>query len=202
MFNGIIEHMGTVEQIESQSGGKLLRVSCTFSGDLKMDESISINGVCQTVVQCGSGHFDVQIIEETLNKTALGELAKKDRVNLERSLRLSDRISGHLVQGHVDTTGSITSIENAESGRLIGIHYPEEFHNLIVGRGSICVDGISLTVAREKGSEFTVAIIPYTFEHTNLKFKRPNDPVNLEFDIFGKYAVRYLQNTRQRPKSS
>ncbi|MEX0773043.1 MAG: riboflavin synthase [Balneolales bacterium] len=193
MFNGIIESLGTLAKIESQGGGKLLRIGCDFAEELQIDESISINGVCQTVVYCDRRHFDVQVIEETLRKTALGELNQGDQVNLERSLRLSERISGHIVQGHVDTAGTITSIQKEETNWLITIRYPEEFQTLIVGRGSICIDGISLTVAREKGNEFTVAIIPFTLEHTNLKFRQENDQVNLEFDIFGKYAVKYQQ---------
>ncbi|MEX0779819.1 MAG: riboflavin synthase [Balneolales bacterium] len=195
MFNGIIENFGTVEKIENQGGGKLLRIGCTVSGDLQVDESISVNGVCQTVVHQNSSYFEVQVIEETLRKTALGELKQGERVNLERSLRLSERISGHIVQGHVDTAGVIISIQKEETNWLFTIRYPEEFQNLIVGRGSICVDGISLTVAREFENQFIIAIIPYTLENTNLKFRNQNDRVNLEFDIFGKYAVKYLENT-------
>lgn len=194
MFNGIIESLGKVRKIETQGGGKLLRVACKFAGELSVDESININGVCQTVVNIHADYFDVQVVEETLSKTALGQLNQGDSVNLERSLRLSERISGHIVQGHVDTTGTISSIQKEGMNWLLIIRYPKGFNNLIVGRGSISIDGISLTVARENENEFTVAIIPFTLEHTNLKFRQQGDLVNLEFDIFGKYAVKYLKN--------
>lgn len=196
MFNGIIESLGKVVTIETRDGGKLLRIGCDFAGELQVDESISVNGVCQTVVAKNAGNFDVQVIEETLRKTALGDLTAGDSVNLERSLRFSERISGHIVQGHVDTAGVISSIGEEGTNWLVTIRYPEEFSTLIVGRGSICIDGISLTVAREKHNEFTVAVIPYTLEHTNLKFRRQNDRVNLEFDIIGKYIVKYLKASR------
>ncbi|MEX0686338.1 MAG: riboflavin synthase [Balneolales bacterium] len=198
MFNGIIKNLGTVKSIEDQGGRKLLQVTCDFVSDLTVDESISINGVCQTVIGLDENNasFAVQVIEETLSKTALGELKQGEMINLERSLRLSERISGHIVQGHVDTVGIINSINREEGSWLFTISYPKEFSNHIVGRGSISIDGISLTIAREKQNEFTIGIIPYTFENTNLKFKKTNDPVNLEFDIFGKYTIKYLESLK------
>ena len=198
MFNGIIKNLGTVKGIEPQGGGKLLRIASDFAGDLQIDESVSVNGVCQTVIGLRDDSFEVQVIEETLRKTSLGELLPGAQVNLERSLRLSERISGHIVQGHVDTVGTITSIDEEDGSWLITITFPAEFASLIVGRGSICVDGISLTVARETDDSFIIAIIPYTYEHTNLKFKKTGDRVNLEFDVFGKYAVKYLKSLEQK----
>jgi riboflavin synthase len=193
MFTGIIEEVGTVEALTAlPGGGQEMKVACSFAETCHEDESISINGVCHTVTAFDADTFTVQSVEETLRKTSLGELQKGSLVNLERSLTLQKGIEGHLVQGHVDTTGTITAIEKEETGWLITIHYPEEFSTMIVGRGSITVEGISLTVARESGNEFVVALIPYTREHTNFKQKTEGDKVNLEFDVIGKYVVKYL----------
>ena len=171
-----------------------MKVSCSFSDTCHEDESISINGACHTVVAFDETTFTVQSVEETLRKTSLGSLKENNPVNLERSLTLQKGIEGHLVQGHVDTTGTISGIEKEETGWLLTVEYPSEFENMIVGRGSITMEGISLTVARESGNSFVVAIIPYTWEHTNLKDKAVGDKVNLEFDVIGKYVVKYLAN--------
>lgn len=171
-----------------------MKISCSFADTCHKDESISINGACHTVVAFNENTFTVQSVEETLRKTSIGSLKKDDPVNLERSLTLQKGIEGHLVQGHVDTTGKITEIEREETGWLLTIEFPEEFETMIVGRGSITLEGISLTVARESGNTFVVAIIPYTWEHTNLKDKKVGDTVNLEFDVIGKYVVKYLAN--------
>jgi riboflavin synthase len=175
-------------------GGQEMKISCSFSDTCHEDESISINGACHTVVGFDENTFTVQSVEETLRKTSIGSLKKEDPVNLERSLTLQKGIEGHLVQGHVDTTGKIKEIEKEETGWLLTIEFPEEFENMVVGRGSITLEGISLTIARESGNTFVVAIIPYTWEHTNLKDKKAGDPVNLEFDVIGKYVVKYLAN--------
>ena len=193
MFTGIIEETGTVEHIGSMKGGKELTIACSFAGETQVDESISVNGVCLTVVSQNGESFRVQCVEETLRKTSFGGISKGDIVNLERSLTLDKAIEGHIVQGHVDSTGTIIKIENRENDRLLTIEYPESFTAYLVGRGSIAVDGISLTVAREQDNYFTVAIIPYTWEHTNMKDLREGDTVNLEYDIFGKYIVRYME---------
>ncbi len=192
MFTGIIQELGKISDMRSLGGGIEWSIECSFAATCHIDESISINGVCLTVTAFDEHTFTVQSVEETLRKTTIGELKTGDLVNLERSLTLQTGIEGHLVQGHVDTTGTITSIEEEKTGRLVSVRYPEEFVNMIVGRGSICIDGISLTVARDAGNEFTVAIIPYTWEHTNLQFKKPGDRVNLEFDVIGKYVAKYL----------
>lgn len=173
-------------------GGKELTISCSFAATCHIDESISVNGVCLTVTGFNKRTFTVQSVEETLRKTSIGELKKESPVNLERSLTLQKGIEGHLVQGHVDTTGTITDIEKEKTGWLLTIQYPEKFTNMVVGRGSITMEGISLTVARENGNSFIVAIIPYTWNHTNLKHKSIGDSVNLEFDVIGKYVVKYL----------
>ncbi|MEX0895125.1 MAG: riboflavin synthase [Balneolaceae bacterium] len=193
MFTGIISEVGKIQAVTDMPGGCELQIGSTFSADTHEDESISVNGVCLTVVELSSNFFRVQCVDETLRKTTLGDLKEGDPVNLERSLTLQKAIEGHIVQGHVDTVATIKSIEQKKDhDRLVTVSYPEQYIPYIVGRGSIAIDGISMTVAREERSEFTVAVIPYTWNHTNLKSKQEGDRVNLEFDIFGKYIVRYL----------
>ena len=195
MFTGIVQEIGIVEEAKSLNGGGMeFRISCSFAGTCHVDESIAVNGACHTVTAFDSNTFTVQSVEETLRKTSMGDLRKGTEVNLERSLTLQKGIEGHLVQGHVDITGTISSMEKEETGWLIGVEYPAEFSNMIVGRGSITMEGISLTIAREEGNEFIVAIIPYTWEHTNLHTKKIGNKVNLEFDVIGKYVVKYLAN--------
>jgi riboflavin synthase len=193
MFTGIVSEVGSIKNVNPINGGSELFISCSFAADTHIDESISVNGVCLTVTEQNKDTFKVQCVAETLRKTSLGELKAGDEVNLERSLTLASGIEGHIVQGHVDTTGTIAGITENGNDRLIEIHFDKENDKYIVGRGSICVDGISLTVAREKSGSFTVAIIPYTWDFTNLRNKKVGDKVNLEFDLFGKYIVRYLE---------
>lgn len=193
MFTGIIQEVGIVKSAKSLNGGGMeFEIACSFSETCHEDESISINGACHTVTAFDEEIFTVQSVEETLRKTSMGDLEAGSLVNLERSLTLQKGIEGHLVQGHVDTVGTISKIEKEETGWLISVEFPEENQNMIVGRGSITMEGISLTVAREEGNEFTVAIIPYTWEHTNLINKKEGDKLNLEFDVIGKYVVKYL----------
>lgn len=194
MFTGIIKEVGKIEFVKPLDGGKELTVACSLAQQVQVDQSININGVCHTAIRVDGGTFTVQSVEETLRKTNIGELAEGDSVNLEPSLHPEQLLDGHLVQGHVDATGRILAIEQEGTDWLISIDYAEKFRDLIVGRGSIAIDGISLTVANEANSTFTVAIIPYTFEHTNLKNRAVGDALNLEFDILGKYVVRYLKN--------
>ncbi|MEQ9308240.1 MAG: riboflavin synthase [Balneolaceae bacterium] len=193
MFTGIIQETGSVKKVASlNGGGQELTIECSFASTCHIDESIAINGACHTVTSFDDRSFTVQSVEETLRKTTMGALEKGTDVNLERSLTLQTGIEGHMVQGHVDTVGEISAMEKEETGWLISVTFPKEFENMIVGRGSITLEGISLTIAREKENEFTVAIIPYTWEHTNLKNKIVGDKVNLEFDVIGKYVVKYL----------
>lgn len=194
MFTGIIKEVGRIDTIKQLDGGKELSIACELAKNVDVDQSICINGVCHTVTRVDVSSFTVQSVEETLRKTNIGALQTDDLVNLESSLRPDQLLDGHMVQGHVDTTGTITSIEQEGTDWLFSIEYGAEFKDLIVGRGSIAIDGISLTVAEEQDDTFKVAIIPYTFEHTNLKDRSEGDPVNLEFDILGKYVVRYLKN--------
>ena len=193
MFTGIVSEVGEVKEIKPLKGGVELSIQCSFASDTHVDESIAVNGVCLTVVSFDEQTFRVQCVEETLRKTSFKMLEEGSPVNLERSLTLNKAIEGHIVQGHVDTMGTITTIETNDADILITIDYPSEYEDYIVGRGSISIDGISLTVARNEGNQFTVAIIPYTWDYTNLRSKKEGDPVNLEFDIFGKYIVQYLK---------
>lgn len=193
MFTGIIQEVGKVVESKSlNGGGKETRIACSFADTCHEDESISINGACHTVTAFDKETFTVQSVEETLRKTSMGELETGSPVNLERSLTMEKGIEGHLVQGHVDIVGILSNIEKEETGWLLTIEYPAEFNNMIVGRGSITLEGISMTIARESDNQFTVAVIPYTWDHTNLKNKNIGDKLNLEFDIIGKYVVKYL----------
>ncbi|MEX0648071.1 MAG: riboflavin synthase [Balneolaceae bacterium] len=198
MFTGIVSEVGTVRSVEEMEGGRQLLIRSSFSGKCHIDESIAVNGVCLTVVSFDEHAFSVQCVNETLRKTNLGELTEGSVVNLERSLTLEKAIEGHIVQGHVDTAGKIKSIEKTGADILLTIRFPSEFTDFVVGRGSIAIDGISLTVARNRANECTIAIIPYTWEHTNLKSRKEGDSVNLEFDIFGKYIIQYLQNREKK----
>ncbi|MFO7847933.1 MAG: riboflavin synthase [Balneolaceae bacterium] len=193
MFTGIVAEVGKITHIEKLKGGKQLSVACSFAGDTHVDESIAVNGVCLTVVSLDKKEFVVQCVDETLRKTSFKDLDIGSPVNLERSLTLEKAIEGHIVQGHVDTVGKIHSIEKNDADILITVEFDEQYEDYIVGRGSISIDGISLTVARNDANRFTVAIIPYTWENTNLKDKEEGDLLNLEFDIFGKYIVQYLE---------
>lgn len=196
MFTGIIKEVGKLQATKDLDGGKELIIACELAAEVAVDQSISINGVCHTVTSHDAATFTVQSVEETLRKTSIGDLEEGDPVNLERSLRPEQMLDGHLVQGHVDATGVVKEIEQEGTDWLFTIEYPEAHKDLIVGRGSIAIDGISLTVASEEENRLTVAIIPYTYEHTNLHDKKEGDTVNLEFDVLGKYVVRYLENRK------
>lgn len=194
MFNGIIEEIGRIKAVRDLGGGRQLEISCKLSSTLQVDNSLCVNGVCQTVVAANAESVTVQVIEETLGKTSLGFLRPGNEVNLERSLSLSQRIDGHLVQGHVDTTGRILDVRKEGTNWLCQIGFDPQWKDLVVGRGSIAVDGISLTIAREDSRSLIVAIIPYTWEHTVIHQRKKGDPVNLEFDILGKYVINFMKN--------
>lgn len=194
MFTGIIESIGKLSSIVDLGGGIEFRIASALARDLTVDDSISVNGVCLTVVHRTDHDFTVQLVEETLRKTSLGKLNEGSIVNLERAMVLGARLDGHIVQGHVDTTGEVLHLEEEATGWLIEIGYPTEFSDYIIGRGSIAVDGISLTVARDLKNSFTIAVIPYTREHTNLRQVTVGSVVNLEFDMIGKYVLKYMKN--------
>lgn len=193
MFTGIVEEVGVVKEVKELKGARELTIQATFADAVHIDESIAVNGVCLTVVGFTGEIFRVQCVEETLRKTNLGKLEVGSSVNLERSLTLEKAIEGHIVQGHVDIIGTIVKIDQDDADILLTIQYPEEYTNYIVGRGSVAVDGISMTIARDEGDRFVLAVIPYTWEYTNLKDKKAGDLINIEFDVFGKYIVKYLE---------
>ncbi|ABL65000.1 riboflavin synthase [Chlorobium phaeobacteroides] len=195
MFTGIIKDVGRVSGASRQNGGLRLRVqygNAEEFSNLSVDESVSINGACQTVVSLGDGWLEVQSVEETLKKTTLGSLRHGSLVNLERAVRPIDRLGGHFVLGHVDCAASVDEIRDLGSSREIWISFSERFSPFIVSAGSITIDGISLTVAVLERSRFAVAVIPYTFAHTTINALKPGSFVNLEFDILGKYVARQL----------
>lgn len=197
MFSGIVEEPGVVRKIvrEEKSDNVHLTLTCSFVHELKIDQSISHNGVCLTVVDLSGDEYTVTAIRETLERSNLGDLKEGDLVNLERSMMMNGRLDGHIVQGHVDTTGKCTNIEEADGSFYFTIEYnvPKEMAlqgYMTVEKGSVCVNGVSLTVCDSTKSSFRVAIIPYTIEHTNFKTLKIGDRVNLEFDIIGKYLAR------------
>jgi riboflavin synthase len=193
MFTGIIKEVGQISCIHPFTGGREITIRCNLAQKLQVDQSICINGVCLTVVESNSSSCKVQSIKETLRKTNIDQLKEDDRVNLEPSLRADQPMDGHIVQGHVDTTGRIESISRDEDDRIFSIRFPKEFSGLIVPRGSITLNGISLTVAEVENDCFSVAIIPYTFHHTTMQYCEASGHVNLEFDILGKYVARYMK---------
>lgn len=190
MFSGIIEAKGSVERI-SQSGSNLtFWIKSSVSNQLKVDQSLAHNGVCLTVEALDNDVHQVTAIKETLDKSSLGDLATGSTVNLERCITPQTRLDGHMVQGHVDAVGVCTSVEDQDGSWLYTIEYPEEFSHLIVEKGSICLNGISLTAFSCINNSFQVAIIPYTYEHTTMGSLKEGDKVNLEFDIIGKYVAK------------
>ncbi|HVI47422.1 MAG TPA: riboflavin synthase [Chitinophaga sp.] len=192
MFTGIIETLGEVIATRQEGGNLVITVQSAITGELKVDQSVAHNGVCLTVTNISGNTYQTVAVAETLQKTNIGQLATGRKINLERAMVFNGRIDGHLVQGHVDSTGVCLSREEQDGSWLYRFSYPEEFAGLIVEKGSICMNGISLTVFNVTDSEFSVAIIPYTFEHTNVSEIHPDDEINLEFDILGKYVARQL----------
>ena len=202
MFTGIIEEVGAVTHIDDLGGGKRLTIEADMAPELQVDQSVSIDGACQTVVDvdADAGTFAVDSIEETLRKTTFGGLTAGTPVNLERALQVGDRLDGHFVQGHVDATGIIVSVEREETDWLYTIEFNPEYASYLIPVGSISVDGISLTVARLDEGTFTVAIIPHTHEVTTVaETWTEGAAVNLEFDLIGKYVARSLTAAGEAP---
>ena len=193
MFTGIIETSGKVSDLKPDRGNLHITIESPISGELKIDQSVSHNGVCLTVVALGNGKHTVTAIEETLNKTNLGFLNVGDLVNLERCMQLNARLDGHIVQGHVDQTANCIGFKELNGSWEFTFEYNPASGNVTVEKGSVCVNGISLTVVNSKANSFSVAVIPYTFEHTNLSQVREGKAVNIEFDIIGKYVARLMQ---------
>ncbi|WP_299152744.1 riboflavin synthase [uncultured Christiangramia sp.] len=193
MFTGIVEEIGKIVAVEKLEGNVNLKISAEMTPELKIDQSVSHNGVCLTVVSIEDNTYTVTAIQETLNKTNIGNLKKGDSVNLERGMKLGARLDGHIVQGHVDQTATCTEVKETEGSWHYTFEYNPEIGNLTIEKGSITVNGVSLTVVNSKATEFSVAIIPYTYEHTNFKDLQEGDTVNLEFDVIGKYVKRITE---------
>lgn len=192
MFTGIIESLGTVQKIEKESNNIHYYIQSPISKELKIDQSIAHNGVCLTVVGLDADVHQVTAVHETLVKSNLGELRTGDMVNLERCTVAGGRLDGHIVQGHVDQTATCTAIEDQGGSKLITFAYDPALNNITVEKGSITVNGISLTVVNSQTDRFSIAVIPYTLEHTNLKNIEVGSKVNIEFDIIGKYVAKIL----------
>ncbi|WP_422349465.1 riboflavin synthase [Flagellimonas sp.] len=196
MFTGIIETLGRVEKLESEGNNLNITISSKITPELKIDQSVAHNGVCLTVVKKEGNAYTVTAIEETLNKTNLGELKVGDQVNLERAMVLGARLDGHIVQGHVDQTATCLASEEKDGSWIFTFQYDSGLNNVTIEKGSITVDGVSLTVVDSKKDSFSVAIIPYTHEHTRFNAYKKGTKVNLEFDVIGKYVARLLEVRR------
>ena len=195
MFTGLVEELGQVRRIQQSGSFQRLEISAwRVLEDARIGDSININGACQTVVDLDDHSFTVESVAETLKRTTLGQLRRSDPVNLERSLRLQDRLGGHLVLGHVDGTGRIRRLEKRDHAWELAIEGPKELARYIATKGSIAIDGISLTVVEAIAEGFTVSVIPHTFEHTNLAHRRRGDHVNLEVDLIARYVERLGQS--------
>ncbi len=192
MFTGIVETIGKIERIETIGSNKTFYITSPVSARLKTDQSVSHNGVCLTVESVDDDTHRVTAIDETLQKTNLGSLAAGSLVNIERCMQMNGRLDGHLVQGHVDCTATCIDIEAKQGSWEYRFEYPGSFAGLLIEKGSVCLNGISLTIFNVTGSTFEVAIIPYTFENTNMQQLKQGEQVNIEFDVVGKYIQRNL----------
>ena len=190
MFTGIIEDLGTIEKLEKDGGNLHITINSSITNELKIDQSVAHNGVCLTVVGINGNTYTVTAIQETLNKTNLTELNEGDDVNLERAMKLGDRLDGHIVQGHVDQTAKCTDIVDGNGSWIFTFEYDKSLNNITIEKGSVTVNGVSLTVVNSKLNYFSVAIIPYTYNHTTFKRIKIGQKVNLEFDVIGKYVKR------------
>ena len=200
MFTGIIDHLGTIESLQLHSdGGRLTAHAFSVAPHLAVSNSIAVNGCCLTIVSKDHEHFSADLSGETIRKTSFGELKPGMRINLEQPLTAGKEFGGHFVLGHVDTVGRVTRLEPEGDNWWYGVEVPESFARYIVPQGSITIDGISLTVARWNNRVAEIAIIPFTYEHTNVRDKKIGDAVNLEGDVLGKYVERYLE-ARETPK--
>ena len=202
MFSGIIEGMGKMETIHQEGTNQVMWIQSPFSEALQADQSLSHDGVCLTVEAVRGSSYRVTAVQETLSKTSLGALEQGSLVNLERSLTLGSYVDGHLVQGHVDNIATCVDRQEEDGSWLYQFRFDEDFGHLLVEKGSISINGISLTAFNVGEQHFTVTIIPYTYEHTNLHTVVPGTSVNLEFDLFGKYVQKQLASYQERLQSS
>ena len=190
MFTGIIETLGSITNVVKEQENLHLTIKSTITHELKIDQSVAHNGVCLTVVAINNDEYTVTAIKETLDKTNIGFLKTNDIVNLERAMKLGDRLDGHIVQGHVDETGVCTNIKDENGSTVYTFEYNSDKNNVTIEKGSITINGVSLTVVNSTKNGFSVAIIPYTWENTTFKKLQIGDNVNLEFDVIGKYVAR------------
>jgi len=190
MFTGIIETLGTIQEIRKEKDNLHITVDSPITTELQIDQSVAHNGICLTVVAIKDTSYTVTAIDETVRKTNLGNWKTGDSINLERAMKLGDRLDGHMVQGHVDQTGTCIVAKETGGSWLYTFEYDETLNNITIEKGSITVNGVSLTVVDSKKNEFSVAIIPYTYEHTNFNSFQVGTKINLEFDVIGKYVSR------------
>ena len=190
MFTGIIETLGTVKNVVKEQENVHLTIESAITNELKIDQSVAHNGVCLTVVDINNDEYTVTAIKETLDKTNIGKLKTSAIVNLERAMKLGDRLDGHIVQGHVDETGVCKNIKDENGSTVYTFEYTSDKNNVTIEKGSITINGVSLTVVNSTKTGFSVAIIPYTWENTTFKTLQVGDTVNLEFDVIGKYVAR------------
>ena len=197
MFTGIVEQVGEVAELKPTAAGFRLRIATDLASELTPSESLAVNGVCLTVVAAGADGVHMDVSPETVRVSALGSVKRGSLVNLERPLRAEARVGGHFVQGHVDATGTIEEIRRDGDSWWMTVKFPPSHAALIVRKGSIAVDGISLTVAGVDDKRFDVQVIPYTWKHTTLRAAKVHDAVNLEFDLIGKYVLRAMEVNRK-----
>jgi len=194
MFTGIIETLGVIQEIEKDKGNIHITIASSITAELQIDQSVAHNGICMTVVAINNDCYTVTAIGETVKKTNLSYLQIGDTVNLERAMKLGDRLDGHIVQGHVDQIGTCVAAQETNGSWFYTFEYDPTLNNITIEKGSITVNGVSLTVVNSEKNEFSVAIIPYTYEHTNFKTFKIGTKINLEFDMIGKYVSRLYAN--------
>ena len=190
MFTGIIETLGVIQEIEKDKDNLHITIASSITDELQIDQSVAHNGICLTVVSINKTFYTVTAIGETIKKTTISHWQKGNTINLERAMKLGDRLDGHIVQGHVDQIGTCTTVKETNGSWYYTFKYDESLHNITIEKGSITVNGVSLTVVDSRKNEFSVAIIPYTFEQTTFKTFEANTKVNLEFDVIGKYVSK------------
>jgi len=195
MFTGIIETIGEVRSLKKEGDNLHIEIISSLTPELKVDQSIALNGVCLTIVKIKEESYVVTAIKETIDKTNIRDLVNGNLVNLERAMKLGDYLDGHLVQGHIDQTGVCKEIVYVDGSHYFTFQYSDEYGNITIEKGSITINGVSLTVVKSKENEFSVAIIPYTYDNTNFKELKINIKVNLEFDIVGKYLKKLTKRS-------
>lgn len=195
MFTGIIEATGTIASITQEGSNRRFTIESSISSELKVDQSLSHNGVCLTIVAASGNRHEVVAVQETLDRSNLGNLKEGDQLNLERAMLPDGRFDGHIIQGHVDDVATVADIKTKDGSWVFEFHFDKKHAKLLVEKGSVTVNGVSLTVIKPKKKSFSVAIIPHTFNHTSFGMLKAGDQVNLEFDIIGKYVMRILKKS-------